>query len=129
MGTSCGRAHIRPPVAGWRTAHDWNRHCGMVRLRHLAVWVITLLGHRVSVGCERGDDFRPVEIKVVHGTWPSSVTTGALRVKPVGVKVAIEVFCLLASFEAEEDEQNKGEDRNSTAHDATGDGAHIRSGG
>lgn len=73
-------------------------------LRHLGVGVITLLGDRVGLSGERGDDFCPLEINVAHSTWPSSVATRAFRVKPIWIKVAIEVVCSLASFEAEENE-------------------------
>lgn len=73
---------------------------------------------------ERGD-FGPDEINVGQRAWPGSTTSETLRVKPIRIKVPIEVFWLLSSFEAEENDQYESEDTNGTTDDTASDSAHI----
>ena len=79
----------------------------------------------VSMLMNVGSDFCANEIDVGHCTRPGSISTEALRVKPIGVKVSIEILRSLATFEEAEDDQYEGEDGKDTSDDTTGDGAHV----
>lgn len=75
---------------------------------------------------ERGDSFGPDEINVGQWAWPGSTTPETLRIKPIGIKVSIEVVVSrLPSFEAEENDQYESEDANGTSDDTASDGTHI----
>lgn len=83
------------------------------------------MGRRVGLVVEWGDDFGPDEINVGQRAWPGSTTSETLRVKPIGIKVSIEVLWSLSSLEAEENDQDESEDANGTSDDTTSDSAHI----
>lgn len=75
----------------------------------------------------KGGDLGSDEINVGHCAWPCSITTEVGGLKPIGIKVAIEIFfSSILSSEAEENDQYDDEETNSTSDHATSDGSHIR---
>lgn len=67
-------------------------------------------------------NFGPIQIDIGHRTRPPGVSAQSFSVKPVRIKIPIEVVVPLSSLEEEKDGHYDSEDGDGRSDDTAGDG-------